>query len=327
MNRPRGLVGPILALLAVLPAGALAKDVNCNGIPRDVEGDCTDYYKNNMSCRMPEPPAMAPTRLCDDYVAPPPIVSACMPGMGVKAMCRPELARDRDGDGWGDACDNCPDIPNTTQPGRDDQLDSDQDCVGDACDNCPLVKNPDQKDTDLDGLGDACDNCPAVVNPKQEDRDQDGVGDVCDNCPDIKNPDQLDQDRDGLGDRCDNCRIVPNPDQSDRDSDRLGDVCDNCPDIKNPDQKDIDHDRVGDECDNCPPVYNPDQVESTRYKSQKTGKPIGYACEPGVSGAFGGPPGCSSSGPVDMGGGLLGTLLLLLLLSAAALVDRLALRR
>jgi len=58
---------------------------------------------------------------------------------------------DGDGDGFPDAEDNCPEIPNV------DQTNSDNDTHGDVCDNCPLVDNEDQLDGDDDGIGDACD--------------------------------------------------------------------------------------------------------------------------------------------------------------------------
>jgi hypothetical protein len=170
---------------------------------------------------------------------------------------------DSDGDGYGDACDNCPYTPNP------DQSDMDGDKVGDVCDNCPHVNNPDQSDMDDDGVGDACDNCPDVYNPDQLDTDGDGLGDACDpcpndpyndmdgdgvcgdedNCPKIYNPDQLDSDQDGIGDACDNCPVDPNMDQADYDEDGVGDVCDNCPDVYNPGQEDSDGDGIGDACD------------------------------------------------------------------------------
>jgi len=163
---------------------------------------------------------------------------------------------DLDVDGTGDVCDNCPDTTNQ------DQANADGDPFGDACDNCPAASNPDQADTDRDVVGDVCDNCPAVANPDQSDADADVVGDVCDNCPTVANPDQSDADADVVGDVCDNCPTVANPDQSDADGDALGDVCDNCPAVANIDQADLDMDGAGDVCDNCPATPNPDQAES-----------------------------------------------------------------
>lgn len=84
-----------------------------------------------------------------------------------------------DHDGIPDGEDNCPFTANA------DQLDTDGDGHGDACDNCSNWSPPDggsgnsQADTDGDGVGDACDNCPDVTNPDQFDTDGDGVGDVC----------------------------------------------------------------------------------------------------------------------------------------------------
>ncbi len=166
-----------------------------------------------------------------------------------------------DGDGIGDACDNCIYVKNK------DQKDSDSDSVGDACDNCPNTYNPVyqtipkkdlagntigvirlQKDTDGDGTGDACDNCPNIPGKtKETDYDNDKV--ICnDNCPNTANTDQKDTDKDGVGDACDNCSSASNKDQKDSDSDKTGDACDCSDGVWGPNEQGID---CGGPCTKC----------------------------------------------------------------------------
>ena len=68
-------------------------------------------------------------------------------------------------------------------------MDADGDGAGDACDNCPGVSNVSQADADGDGIGDACDT----------DGDNDGVPNATDNCVTVANPAQADADGDGDG--------------------------------------------------------------------------------------------------------------------------------
>lgn len=94
---------------------------------------------------------------------------------------------DSDGDGIGDADDNCVDVFNPIRPiDLGVQPDSDADGEGDACDETLLAA-----DLDGDGKDNAADNCPFDLNADQKDGDTDNKGDVCDFCPALANPDSV----------------------------------------------------------------------------------------------------------------------------------------
>jgi hypothetical protein len=176
---------------------------------------------------------------------------------------------DTDGDGFGDACDDCPNDPAKVDPGvcgcgvADD--DTDGDGVEDCFDRCPNDPNKDgpgvcgcdvaDDDTDGDGVEDCFDGCPNDPNKDgpgvcgcgvaDDDTDGDGVPDCNDNCP--NDPNKLDPGFCGCG----------TPDSlDDADDDGVIDCLDNCPDTANPDQADSDGNGVGDACE-PPPAGQP----------------------------------------------------------------------
>jgi outer membrane protein OmpA-like peptidoglycan-associated protein len=157
---------------------------------------------------------------------------------------------DRDGDGYKDDVDQCPDDPEDFDHFQDEdgcpEPDNDRDGILDVDDECPLVPEDHDGDADEDG-------CPEGTIG---DRDGDGILDNVDKCPDDP------EDRDGFQDE-DGC---PDPDN---DNDGILDVDDLCP--NNPEDKDNfedqdgcpdpdnDKDRildVNDHCPNDPETYN-----------------------------------------------------------------------
>jgi outer membrane protein OmpA-like peptidoglycan-associated protein len=158
---------------------------------------------------------------------------------------------DRDGDGYKDDQDECPDEPEDFDGFEDEDgcpdPDNDQDGILDVDDRCP--NTPEDRDGDQDE-----DGCPE--GKKDGDRDGDGILDSKDQCPDDP------EDRDGFEDS-DGC---PDPDN---DKDGILDVNDKCPD--DPEDKDgfedddgcpepdNDRDQIPDgkdKCPNEPEVYN-----------------------------------------------------------------------
>ena len=155
-------------------------------------------------------------------------------------------AGDRDGDGYKDDVDKCPDDPEDFDGFEDEDgcpdLDNDQDGIPDTLDKCPNEPGPRENegcpyhkvhDRDGDGIPDEIDKCP------DDPEDFDGFEDT-DGCPD------LDNDKDGIPDKLDLCPNDP------EDKDGFEDE-DGCPDPDN------DHDRildVNDKCPNEPETYN-----------------------------------------------------------------------
>jgi OOP family OmpA-OmpF porin len=157
---------------------------------------------------------------------------------------------DRDGDGYKDDVDLCPDDPEDFDDFEDEdgcpEPDNDKDGILDIDDKCP--NDPET----YNGFQDD-DGCPDNLNA---DRDGDGIPDDVDKCPDDP------EDKDGFEDE-DGC---PDPDN---DKDGILDVDDLCP--NDPEDKDgfedkdgcpdpdNDKDRildVNDKCPNDPETYN-----------------------------------------------------------------------
>lgn len=157
---------------------------------------------------------------------------------------------DRDGDGYKDDVDSCPDEPEDFDRFEDGDgcpdPDNDQDGILDLDDECPLVPEDHDGDADWDG-------CP---EGDDADRDGDGILDSVDQCPD--DPEDLDgfqdtdgcpdpdNDRDGILDVDDLC-----PNQAE-DKDGFQDK-DGCPDPDNDQDRILD---VNDACPNDPETYN-----------------------------------------------------------------------
>jgi outer membrane protein OmpA-like peptidoglycan-associated protein len=134
---------------------------------------------------------------------------------------------DRDGDGFADYRDNCPDVAGKEQGCPPPIPDEDGDGVADDADQCKGMKGIAPSgcpDTDGDGkvdsvdmcpklAADTPDGCPKVICPVT-DRDGDGKTDATDKCPDEPAPTadgciDRDPDKDGILEGVDKCPDKP----------------------------------------------------------------------------------------------------------------------
>jgi outer membrane protein OmpA-like peptidoglycan-associated protein len=167
---------------------------------------------------------------------------------------------DRDGDGYKDDQDECPDEPEDFDGFEDGdgcpEPDNDKDGILDVDDRCPNVPEDLDQDEDEDG-------CPE--SELEGDRDGDGIPDSKDKCPDQP------EDRDGFQDS-DGC---PDPDN---DKDGILDKSDQCPndpedfdgfeDKDGCPEPDNDRDQIPDKRDKCP-----DDPETYNGKEDEDGCP------------------------------------------------------
>lgn len=159
-------------------------------------------------------------------------------GLAVDAL---EPGPDADGDGMGDATDNCPELFNP------DQADNDADGQGNSCD----------ADDDNDGRLDSSDNCSTLANPDQANADVDALGNVCD----------PDDDNDAVADSADNCPWLANADQTDADLDRVGRACDS-------------DDQPQSEDPPPPPLLAAVSISQRRFTPSKQGAVFSFVLDP-----------------------------------------------
>lgn len=183
-------------------------------------------------------------------------------------------AGDADHDGVLDTDDLCPSDPLGTDPAYSSEADDDGDGRGDACDNCPHESNSDQLDSDGDGAGDACDPLPGIPPSRTcdglfdllngyADSDGDGWGDPCDCQPMVftAHPGAAEV-CDGVDSNCDGGLLLS---EADADADAWAECegdCDDADPSRNPGATEICN-QIDDNCDDILPTDEQDADEDS----------------------------------------------------------------